>query len=275
MRVSKRVRAQLNNIFFGLLHGTHHGPRSCNYPGTSKADFCSPRVFRISWPLSLMGPTIEALTRDFSPAHRPLFSGFLGLRASVVWFALSVVAFMYGQFPFPFVICPMEFRNLLNSTLQISTTHPVSSNLTPSPLGSAWVRNHRGLKSAGLGQNSSVPLSEFSSRPFWDLHVIVRILSRPSWFPSGAGIWDASHFRFLDSRCKSRVGDGQEMTSFPVSDSDFPILGANPGSVKGRRLHHSRFRILISRFPVQNRPSPHGVSGEFISRFLIPLSIGT
>ena len=46
---------------------------------------------------------------------------------------------MYGQFPFPFVICPMEFRNLLNSTLQISTTHPVSSNLTPSPLGSAWV----------------------------------------------------------------------------------------------------------------------------------------
>ena len=94
-------------------------------------------------------------------------------------------------------------------------------------------------------------------------------------FPSGAGIWDASHFRFLDSRCKSRVGDGQEMTSFPVSDSDFPILGANPGSVKGRRLHHSRFRILISRFPVQNRPSPHGVSGEFISRFLIPLSIGT
>ena len=87
---------------------------------------------------------------------------------------------MYGQFPFPFVICPMEFRNLLNSTLQISTTHPVSSNLTPSPLGSAWVRNHRGLKSAGLGQNSSVPLSEFSSRPFWDLHVIVRILSRPS-----------------------------------------------------------------------------------------------
>ena len=89
-------------------------------------------------------------------------------------------AIMYGQFPFPFVICPMEFRNLLNSTLQISTTHPVSSNLTPSPLGSAWVRNHRGLKSAGLGQNSSVPLSEFSSRPFWDLHVIVRILSRPS-----------------------------------------------------------------------------------------------
>ena len=94
-------------------------------------------------------------------------------------------------------------------------------------------------------------------------------------FPSGAGIWDASHFRFLDSRCKSRVGDGQEMTPFPVSDSDFPILGANPGSVKGRRLHHSRFRILISRFPVQNRPSPHGVSGEFISRFLIPLSLGT
>ena len=40
-----------------------------------------------------MGPTIEALTRDFSPAHRPLFSGFLGLRASVVWFALSMVAF--------------------------------------------------------------------------------------------------------------------------------------------------------------------------------------
>ena len=87
---------------------------------------------------------------------------------------------MYGRFLFPFVICPMEFRNLLNSTWQISTTHPVSSNLTPSPLGSAWVRNHRGLKSAGLGQNSSVPLSEFSSRPFWDLHVIVRILSRPS-----------------------------------------------------------------------------------------------
>ena len=87
---------------------------------------------------------------------------------------------MSGQFWLPFVICPMEFRNLLNSTLQISTTHPVSSNLTPSPLGSAWVRNHRGLKSAGLGQNSSVPLSEFSSRPFWDLHVIVRILSRPS-----------------------------------------------------------------------------------------------
>ena len=87
---------------------------------------------------------------------------------------------MSGQFWLPFVICPMEFRNLLNSTWQISTTHPVSSNLTPSPLGSARVRNHRGLKSAGLGQKSSVPLSEFSSRPFWDLHVIVRILSRPS-----------------------------------------------------------------------------------------------
>ena len=40
-----------------------------------------------------MRPTIDALTRDFSPAHRPLFSGFLGLRASVVWFALSMVAF--------------------------------------------------------------------------------------------------------------------------------------------------------------------------------------
>ena len=40
-------------------------------------------------PDSVMGPTIEALTRDFSPAHRPLFSGFLGLRASVVRFALS------------------------------------------------------------------------------------------------------------------------------------------------------------------------------------------
>ena len=74
----------------------------------------------------------------------------------------------------------MEFRNLLNSARQITTIHPVSSNLTPSPLGSARVRNHRGLKSAGLGQKSSVPLSEFSSRPFWDLHVIVRILSRPS-----------------------------------------------------------------------------------------------
>ena len=73
--------------------GTHHGPRSCNYPGTSKADFCSPRVSASRGPLSLMGPTIEALTRDFSPAHRPLFSGFLGLRASVVWFALSMVAF--------------------------------------------------------------------------------------------------------------------------------------------------------------------------------------
>ena len=67
--------------------GTHHGPRSCNYPGTSKADFCSPRVSASRGPLSLMGPTIEALTRDFSPAHRPLFSGFLGLRASV-WFGL-------------------------------------------------------------------------------------------------------------------------------------------------------------------------------------------
>ena len=87
---------------------------------------------------------------------------------------------MSGQFWLPFVICPTESRNLLNSARQITATHPVSSNLTPSPLGSAWVRNHRGLKSAGLGQNSSVPLSEFSSRPFWDLHVIVRILSRPS-----------------------------------------------------------------------------------------------
>ena len=31
-----------------------------------------------------MLPTIDALTRDFSPAHRPLFSGFLGLHASVI-----------------------------------------------------------------------------------------------------------------------------------------------------------------------------------------------
>ena len=46
--------------------GTRHGPRSCNYPGTSKADFCSPRVSASRGPLSLMGPTIEALTRDFS-----------------------------------------------------------------------------------------------------------------------------------------------------------------------------------------------------------------
>ena len=114
-----------------------------------------------------------------------------------------------------------------------------------------------------------------NARPHRILAADFSILVSAFEFPSGAGIWDASHFRFLDSRCKSRVGDGQEMTSFPVSDSDFPILGANPGSVKGRRLHHSRFRILISRFPVQNRPSPHGVSGEFISRFLIPLSIGT
>ena len=37
----------------------------------------------------------------------------------------------------------MEFRNLLNSARQITTIHPVSSNLTPSPLGSARVRNHR------------------------------------------------------------------------------------------------------------------------------------
>ena len=37
-----------------------------------------------------MGPTIETLTRDFSPAHRPLFSGFSRL---LVWFALSMVAF--------------------------------------------------------------------------------------------------------------------------------------------------------------------------------------
>jgi len=37
---------------------------------------------------------------------------------------------MYGQFPFPFVICPTESRNLLNSARQITTTHPVSSNLS-------------------------------------------------------------------------------------------------------------------------------------------------
>ena len=105
-----------------------------------------------------------------------------------------------------------------------------------------------------------------------DFSILVSAFEFPS---AGAGIWDASHFRFLDSRCKSRVGDGQEMTHhfrFRIPISRFSV---NPGSVKGRRLHHSRFRILISRFPVQNRPSPHGVSGEFISRFLIPLSIGT
>jgi hypothetical protein len=33
-----------------------------------------------------MRPTIVALTQDFSPAHRPLFSEFLGFRASVVMF---------------------------------------------------------------------------------------------------------------------------------------------------------------------------------------------
>ena len=33
-----------------------------------------------------MRPTIDALTRDFSPAHRPLFSEFLGFHASVVVF---------------------------------------------------------------------------------------------------------------------------------------------------------------------------------------------
>ena len=45
----------------------------------------------------------------------------------------SAVLPMYGQFPFPFVICPTESRNLLSSARQITTTHPVSSNLTPSP----------------------------------------------------------------------------------------------------------------------------------------------
>ena len=77
---------------------------------------------------------------------------------------------MSGQFWLPFVICPMEFRNLLNSARQITATHPVSSNLTPSPLGSARVRNHRGLKSAGLGQKSSVvncPSLSFLLEPFF------------------------------------------------------------------------------------------------------------
>ena len=30
--------------------GTHHGPRSCNYPGTSKAGFLFAPRFCISWP---------------------------------------------------------------------------------------------------------------------------------------------------------------------------------------------------------------------------------
>ena len=42
--------------------GTHHGPRSCNYPGTSKADFCSPRVSASRGPLSLMGPKSPAMS---------------------------------------------------------------------------------------------------------------------------------------------------------------------------------------------------------------------
>ena len=51
-------------------------------------------------------------------------------------------------------------------------------------------------------------------------------------FPSGAVEIDDTisvfGFRFPDSRCKSRVGDGQEMSPFPVSDSHFPIPGSKP-----------------------------------------------
>ena len=66
---------------------THHGPRSCkscSQPATSRNRFLGSRLSTLSSRHSSMGATIDSLTRDFSPAHRPLSSGF----------SVSVAAFM-------------------------------------------------------------------------------------------------------------------------------------------------------------------------------------
>ena len=58
-------------------------------------------------------------------------------------------------------------------------------------------------------------------------------------FPPRSRIWDASHFSFLDSRCKSKDAHGLEIAQF-----QFLI---------------SRFTILVSKRPlhIPNPPVPH------------------
>ena len=85
-------------------------------------------------------------------------------------------------------------------------------------------------------------------------------------FPPRSRIWDASHFSFLDSRCKSKDAHGLEIAQF-----QFLI---------------SRFTILVSKRPlhIPNPPVPHfsflvsGFKGALLSRdlrrahFSIPIS---
>lgn len=85
-------------------------------------------------------------------------------------------------------------------------------------------------------------------------------------FPPRSRIWDASHFSFLDSRCKSKDAHGLEIAQF-----QFLI---------------SRFTILVSKRPlhIPNPPVPHfsflvsGFKGALLSwdlrraHFSIPIS---
>ena len=85
-------------------------------------------------------------------------------------------------------------------------------------------------------------------------------------FPPRSRIWEASHFSFLDSRCKSKDAHGLEIAQF-----QFLI---------------SRFTILVSKRPlhIPNPPVPHfsflvsGFKGALLSRdlrrahFSIPIS---
>ena len=105
-----------------------------------------------------------------------------------------------------------------------------------------WTRGHR-----FIGTDFSILVSEFK-------------------FPPLSRIWHASHFSFLDSRCKSKDAHGLEIAQF-----QFLI---------------SRFTILVSKRPlhIPNPPVPHfsflvsGFKGALLSwdlrraHFSIPIS---
>ena len=79
-------------------------------------------------------------------------------------------------------------------------------------------------------------------------------------FPPLSRIWDASHFSFLDSRCKSKDAHGVEIAQFQFLISRFTILVSKREFQKGPCTSQTR-RFLISHFSflVSKEPSFHGI----------------
>ena len=72
---------------------TGHDPRSCDQAATSRKRFSVLPRFHVSSRHSSMGATTDSLTRDFSPAHRPLSSGFsVSVAALMPVFSPSMVS---------------------------------------------------------------------------------------------------------------------------------------------------------------------------------------